>query len=240
MSFGDWIDFKERSCIDSDGNEINIQGLPDICPHCNRKIHVELEAYIAGPCENGINMIFLCFQCPACKEIIIGKYDSSGNVYTLAPQTLGHPSCYPEKSFIPQNFSELLNKLSPNFSILYNQAAKAEHYGCEEIAGVGYRKALEFLIKDFVISQYPKEADSIRKTLLGKVIQDKIESKKIKAIAQRAVWLGNDETHYERKWIDKDLHDLKALISITAYFIESELAAADYIKDMPFTKEDKQ
>ena len=29
------------------------------------------------------------------------------------------------------------------------------------------------------------------------------------------VWLGNDETHYERRWKDKDLDDLKVMINST-------------------------
>lgn len=235
MSFLDWIDLQERSLSFKEG-KVAIQGVPDICPHCNRKISIELKEIIEGYSKNGLSVDFFCFQCPACKEIIIGKYYQSGRIFAIFPQTQGHPSIYPEKSFVFKTFSELLNNLSPCFPILYNQSAKAEHYGCGEIAGAGYRKALEFLVKDFAISQHPEEKAKIKKTPLTNVIDEYLESRKIKEIAKRAVWLGNDETHYERKWEDKDIEDLKKLISITVNFLESDLEADAYTRAMPSGK----
>lgn len=34
------------------------------------------------------------------------------------------------------------------------------------------------------------------------------------------MWLGNDETHYVRRWEEKDLSDLKRLISMTVSWID--------------------
>jgi hypothetical protein len=45
--------------------------------------------------------------------------------------------------------------------------------------------------------------------------------------------LGNDETHYVRKWADKDLNDLKNLISLTRHWIEMDQLTKDFVKDMP-------
>lgn len=42
----------------------------------------------------------------------------------------------------------------------------------EQIAGVGYRKALEFLIKDYAISKNSEDEDKIKKMLLGKTIEN--------------------------------------------------------------------
>lgn len=46
-------------------------------------------------------------------------------------------------------------------------------------------------------------------------------------------WLGNDETHYVRKWEDKDLKDLKKLISLTIHWIEMDALTVEVIADMP-------
>ena len=51
------------------------------------------------------------------------------------------------------------------------------------------------------------------------MVNEYIEDQGIKDLAERALWLGNDETHYLKKWIDKDLHDLKFLIEMTCYHI---------------------
>lgn len=54
----------------------------------------------------------------------------------------------------------------------------------------------------------------------------------MKEIAKRAAWLGNDETHYVRKWETKDVKDLKNLIEISIHWIDMELLTEQYQNDM--------
>ena len=102
-----------------------------------------------------------------------------------------------------------------------------------EICGVGFRKALEFLIKDYAKFKNPEESEQIERKFLGKRIGDYIDDTRIKTVAKRAVWLGNDETHYVRKWEDKDLSDLKKLIELTVHWIEMEFLTESFENDMP-------
>lgn len=44
------------------------------------------------------------------------------------------------------------------------------------------------------------------------------------------MWLGNDETHYVRKWEASDISDLKMLIDLTAHWMTSELLTERYLK----------
>lgn len=74
---------------------------------------------------------------------------------------------------------------------------------------------------------------TIQGTFLGKVIEDYVTDSNIKDVAKRAVWLGNDEVHYMRKWVDKDLFDLKQLIDLVVYWIESSIITENLKKDMP-------
>lgn len=39
-------------------------------------------------------------------------------------------------------------------------------------------------------------------------------------MANRATWLGNDETHYVRLYNDRDVTHLMALIKVTIHWIE--------------------
>lgn len=48
-------------------------------------------------------------------------------------------------------FSDIINEISPGFVKIYNQAHEAEIRLLDDIVGGGYRKALEFLIKDICI-----------------------------------------------------------------------------------------
>ena len=55
--------------------------------------------------------------------------------------------------------------------------------------------------------------------LLAQCITNYIDDKKIQKLAKVSIWLGNDETHYIKKFEDKDINDLKRFIDTTVYFI---------------------
>ena len=69
--------------------------------------------------------------------------------------------------------------------------------------------------------------------MLATCIENYVTDPRIKEIAKRATWLGNDETHYQRRWIDKDLSDLKTLIRLTLHWIEAEHLTEEALKSMP-------
>jgi len=121
---------------------------------------------------------------------------------------------------------------------IYNEAKAAEEMKLLQIAGAGYRKALEFLVKDFCINEQPNDAKrtaEITRSSLMAVIQTHVRNTDIQAAAsaERAAWLGNDETHYSRKWKGKDRDDLKALIAITVHSFTTALKLRGYMQQMP-------
>ena len=121
---------------------------------------------------------------------------------------------------------------------IYNEAKAAEEMKLLQIAGAGYRKAFEFLVKDFCINEQPDDAKrtaAITSSSLMAVIQTHVRNADIQAAAsaERAAWLGNDETHYSRKWKGKDRDDLKALIAITAHSFTTALKLRGYLQQMP-------
>jgi hypothetical protein len=169
------------------------------------------------------------FQCPNdnCAQLFIGYYKEDDTVppsWTFRQTSIG--------TIKGKVFSENIQQVSKGFIDIYNQSVEAEHHGLTEICGIGYRKALEFLIKDYLISNLPDEEEHIKKKLLGKCINDYVENPNIKEMAKRAVWLGNDETHYIRRWENKDINDLKILIDITVHWIEMEVLTNKYKDDM--------
>lgn len=143
--------------------------------------------------------------------------------------------CSVPAELVTTSHSRTIKETSPDFCEIYAQAEKAEQHGLNLVAGPGYRKALEFLMKDYACILRPDEKATIEKMLLGNCISEFIESDQIKAIAKRATWIGNDETHYVRKWADKDLNDLKNLILLTLHWIEIERLTKDIVNGMPET-----
>jgi hypothetical protein len=83
------------------------------------------------------------YSCPnaRCNEIFIGyfKRDTQLNVYF----PFGARPIEP----VPLAFEEPIKQISSAFCSIYEEAHKAEQFGLTEVCGVGYRKALEFLIK---------------------------------------------------------------------------------------------
>ncbi|MGO9290312.1 MAG: hypothetical protein ACLQIJ_16385 [Polyangia bacterium] len=41
------------------------------------------------------------------------------------------------------------------------------------------------------------------------------------------------QVHYERRWVDKDITDLKRLITLSANWIENALLTRKYVAEMP-------
>jgi hypothetical protein len=132
-------------------------------------------------------------------------------------------------------FAEVIKTLSPSFVTIYEQAEIAERRNLLEICGAGYRRAIEFLIKDHSIATNPERKADIEKMPLGHCIKEFVTDLKVKSVASRAVWLGNDETHYVRKWEGKNLEDLKSLIRLTLHWLEMEAETKRFEEEMPHT-----
>ena len=124
---------------------------PSKCPHCGRTmspLHVgqSTSSERTSISEEGrFSVIFRCSFEDCLKYFVIeyinDNFDSASMVdYTYRP---------PIKVKLPEN----IEKVSPVFVEIYSQATVAESEALNQIAGVGYRKAAEFLIK---ITQYLK------------------------------------------------------------------------------------
>jgi hypothetical protein len=228
---------------DSEGNsapfeEVTIDRLPNECPRC----HVTIEPILIG---NAFTQAFawleVYFRCSnrKCQHHMIATYvfDSersrgpSGPAFNLAGTIPYKP--------VERNFSEPITTLSPSFATIFNQASAAEGYQLPDVAGPGYRKALEFLLKDYAIKLHPNDAPTIRKMQLANVISTYFNEPRMSVVFSRATWLGNDETHYERRWVDHDITNLKTLIVASVHFIEMEVLVSTLPAEMPHPNQAK-
>lgn len=118
-------------------------------------------------------------------------------------------------------FSPTIQNISPNFCEIYEQSVIAEKGKLLNVCGVGYGKSLEFLIKDYAKTENPQKQVAIEKCFLHNVVKEYINDDSIKNCSELAVWLRNDETHYIRKYDNKDVTHLKALIKLIIELIEN-------------------
>jgi hypothetical protein len=215
---------------------------PNECPICHSYIQPdELDWRLTVIDEKPSYGLEIVYQCPRreCRHLFIARYLRSDVgvpntslagispglrefiLQELVPNT-------PHTSHIPEEISTL----SPLFPEIYAQSRAAESYGLAQIAGGGYRKALEFLVKDYCISRNKSAENEIKSSQLANCINKYIDSPQVKLCAERAAWLGNDEIHYVRKWTDKDISNLKELIVLTINWIHSSIITQKYADDM--------
>ena len=124
-----------------------------------------------------------------------------------------------------RKFSKHIKALSPDFCSIYNQAYASQQYRLNDISGMAYRKALEFLVKDYAIFLRPDDKEAIIKAPLSQCINNYIDNGKIKHLAVASAWIGNDETHYERKQQEYNVDDLIEFINAIVSFIDFDISA---------------
>jgi hypothetical protein len=213
------------------GNQeiFEVNTLPDECPKCHKGIKA-IDPLWRHRTYNG-QTIEVCFICPRaeCNHVFIGRYYKNPNSgwYFLERWLPAEP----QDCIQPPE----IQKISPDFCSIFNEAQKAEAFGLLLISGPGYRKSLEFLIKDYLTSLQTEQAakQEIADKPLMAVIKKYITDKRMIQTAERATWLGNDETHYIRKWEDKDLQDMKNLLRLTLFWIQSEHLTNEAVVSMP-------
>lgn len=211
---------KETISITTYSNDINTNEeieLANTCPVCGVALSPNVISGVLIDYDyEEDNKVFLLNYCPKCQECFISKHcfdEENGNGYLFS-------SSSPQTPF-ENDWGEIISNISPGFIKIYNQSVFAEAHNLDQIAGVGYRKALEFLIKDYLISKTTNQSQisNIKHKFLGKCINEDIDNPQLKIVASRAAWLGNDQTHYEQLFDDKDISDLKRLIRLTVHWI---------------------
>ncbi|MQR89334.1 DUF4145 domain-containing protein [Bacillus megaterium] len=219
------VDYSENIKFINDENpieEYHYLKIPDTCPICSFGISPRC-ILVHEKSEVITELLFGCprYECNSLFFAIYRDNVTGGENVSLYPNSKEN-----------RKFPEEITEVSSEFVLIYNQAHHAEQEGLNLICGVGYRKALEYLIKDFAIVNNPDNIEKIQRIPLQQCVQKYINQSDIRGIAERAVWLGNDETHYVRKWDNKDIKDLKNLIDLTVFYLSMELKGKKYLREM--------
>ena len=200
----------------------------DVCPNCKRPTNPHLVNSSYFPIDNDKTSLVLTFRCLGCRhfwteEFIATRFEI--NSYT-GGYDIDHINVIPNlPSDIP--ISDDVTLISPIGKQIYAQALKAEYEQLDHIAGIGYRKALEFFVKDFSIVTNPDDEEKIIKMPLKQVIEKYIKDEDLKTFALGSAYVGNDEGHYYRKNPDKDLTHLKKYLHGFIYYMEKHLTLFD-------------
>lgn len=230
---------KTIQLVSADGQirELPVDRIPDRCAYCQRyggvRVLLAVETGIESRARRDALAICQC-EDSYCGSAFVAAYAITSQNGIDAGGLMSHT---PLKFSEAAKFSDTISVLSPTFCATYDEAIQAKENGLSQICGAVFRRALEFLVKDYAMSKVPVDNTELRqkiaRTLLGLCIRDYLSDGPIQEVAKRAAWLGNDETHYYRTWTEHDISDLKALIQLTVKWIDFTMETDHYITVMP-------
>lgn len=218
-------------------NRIEYQPFFEECPNCGHQVSptiIDTQDFYNEACS--LPMRFFVLQCnrQVCSKYFIIEIEYQSSFQDSFTYVISH-NIYPKHHISYQD--EEIKKISPKFIKIYNQAKVADEMNLNEVSGPGYRKALEFLMTDYIIFSHIEKEDFNESVVkdsksIVKLIKDNIDNKRIVSAAEKAFWIGNDQTHYEKQWMDLNSEDLKNLIELVIYHIKLELQFKHYEEKM--------
>lgn len=203
---------------------INVEN-PSNCPHCHNGIEPR---FISQNIEKGIS--YSVWKC---------TFRECGKQFVAAHEVIRQGEAkfngFLDGTPIGPYFPDTIKNLKSKFIDTYMQALKAEYAGLDEISGMGFRKAIEYLVKDYLIQRDNLLEGKIEDKLLASVIGENFNTPQeadLKDLLQRATWLGNDMTHYLKYHENFDINDLKELIRLVIDEVHSIEQKRHYIANI--------
>ena len=118
---------------------------------------------------------------------------------------------------------EEIREISPRFYEIYGQCKNAKNEGFTELYGMGFRKALECLVKDYASQKNPDKKDEIIAKSLHNCIIDYFGDFEGKEEMLACKWIGNNETHYLNENKSEDFNLFEGFIEDIIYYIHREI-----------------
>lgn len=199
----------------------------DSCPRCGKGFDMVRTPHhdffdIFDERQYSFNLISV-YQCPCCHKGFVVMHHIErqetpmcGNVFAETSQ-----SVYPSVSTNLQ-IDKDIQKVSPRFYEIYSQCLQAKASELNELYGMGFRKALEHLVKDYAIFKNPEERKKIESMKLHNCIEEYFNDSDAKNALMACKILGNNETHFVNDNDENDIHLFEDLIEDTIYYIHRE------------------
>ena len=161
-----------------------------VCPHCHRGFVVVHKMVVSGGCE-GAGECVVREESQAAYPHIVKLSDMDDVVYSV----------------------------SPKFYDVYQQCLTAKANGLYDLYGMGFRKAVEYLVTDFAIKMRPEENDKIRDMSLHNRIMRYISDDDVRKTLLACKLLGNNEVHYDNSNTSDDMILFEKLIGDVIRYI---------------------
>lgn len=192
---------------------------PAQCPHCGFGCDpIILQNHYVKPLKyQSQYFVFLIFQCTACKKLFTATYKVEDGHSCICCMTPDRPSIFSD---------EHIENMSPRFIKIYNQALRAKDNRDFDLASIGYRAALEILVKDYAMKELNEPPEKVIHKNLHNSISDYLSENGFINTADVVRILGNDHAHYVCKYPMYDFDILQNYMDIFISLIRTKLLIA--------------
>jgi hypothetical protein len=210
---------------------------PNICPHCHITIMPRYINHLLSKDTDEQDCFIISWECTnsKCLKAFVVLYKLVASEFEFSRYLNGLPKGpewpKPILDLKSGTIDEQSQPIQSKFIKTYLQSLVAENSGLDELAGMGYRKSIEYLVKDWAIQSKPEDNEVIKGKWLSQIITDYFTGD-LKDILERATWLGNDQSHYNKLFEDYNLEDLKELIGLIMVELDRQHKMNHYIQNI--------
>ena len=195
---------------------------PSTCPCCG----IETDAITANvqttSYGKGGTLFIVSYECTHCQNRFVGLFEK---IKLGDNEALKYIEVLPRPA--GKELHQGLAKISPRFVEVHKEAEGAEQFGFFDLAAMGYRKALEILVKDYAITMLDKSKEEVEKKKLDVAIGTYLQQKELVKTADVVRILGNDRTHYKEKYPEHEFPTLKRYYDIFLQLIITQYEIAN-------------
>ncbi len=195
---------------------------PSTCPFCG--IETDATTMVVNQINYKANswLYAVAYKCTHCQKRFCGLFEKVKNA---DKEELQYIEVLPRPA--GKELHPGLGVISPRFVEVHKEAEGAEQFGFLDLAAIGYRKALEILVKDYAITMLGKSKEEVEKKKLEVAIGTYLQQKDLLKTADVVRILGNDRTHYKEKYPEHEFPTLKRYYEIFLQLIITQYEIAN-------------
>ena len=189
---------------------------PSVCPHCGLGMDGQTISPSFVDFDNGDKLMVQVCCCTACRRyyffaVLLNRETRQSRFVFLYPQ------------YEYMYFNKNLNRVSPRFMSMYNQALRCEGNGDTEIAAIGYKAALDILVKDYAINMLKVNKDSVKNKNVFTAIKEYLGTSDIIKSEEAVRALTSEYAYYEGAYPMYDFVLLKLYMDIFIKYVETKV-----------------
>ncbi|WIL68777.1 hypothetical protein [Staphylococcus cohnii] len=200
--------------------------LPERCPLCDQ---VQSPIFLnSSGLEEGLYSFSVILECNNCKQHFLQSYKLNGSSSSRMGVTIKNADKITfEYQLNEDEFSDEIASCSSEFINIYKQIKIAEKHNLSELLKLGYRKATEQLVWDYLIKFEGKAENNLQK----KSFPDRIKLLKLPEsdwLSDLIAWVGNDGAHPYQRHENLTNQDMKKLSNILISNVQTLIQQHNY------------